>query len=167
MFFEKMAVIFSHFEFFHKYNFLALRVFYYDGNLMEGVYTFQADISNLYLRRRFRRHKRRNGGLVGSRNGRFFLAIFFNFFQFSDFFKSLYLGRSLQPTIDVHKRTLRSLTRRYLWNACTEYISHIYNYTMYQRVLKQRARKAGRPFVPKRLVFGGSFPLYSELFKLH
>lgn len=89
--FEKSSLTFSHFEFFHKYAFLALRVFYYDGALMEGMFAFQTDFRNSFLRRRFLRFKKKNRRFLGSRNGRFFLFIFYSFFRFSHFFKVKFL----------------------------------------------------------------------------
>lgn len=91
--FEKSSLTFSHFEFYHKYAFLALRVFYYDGALMEGMFAFQTDFRNSFLRRRFIRFKKKNLRFLGSRNGRFFLFLFYSFFRFSNFFKVKFLKR--------------------------------------------------------------------------
>lgn len=90
-FFEKSSLTFSHFEFYYKYVTLAMRVFYYDGALMEGMFAFQTDFSNTFLQKKFLRFKQRNQRFLGSRNGRFFLFIFYGFFRFSNFFKAKYL----------------------------------------------------------------------------
>lgn len=92
-FFEKASLTFSHFEFYYKYAFLAARVFYYDGALMEGLFAFETDFNNAFLRRSFFFKKKRNRRLLGSRNGRFFLFIFYSFFRFSNFFKTKYLNK--------------------------------------------------------------------------
>lgn len=86
-FFEKSGFFFSHFEIFYKYNFLAVRVFYYDGVLMTGVHTFNADFFNRFYKRSYLKAKRRSRRLLGSRIGRIFLGLFYSFFSFSDFFR--------------------------------------------------------------------------------
>jgi hypothetical protein len=68
-----------------------MRVFYYDGALMEAMFAFQTDFSNSFLRKSFLRFKKRNQRFLGSRNGRFFLFIFYGLFRFSNFFKAKYL----------------------------------------------------------------------------
>lgn len=93
--FEKSSLTFSHFEFYHKYAFLAIRVFYYDGALMEGMFAFQTDFRNSFLRSRFLRFKKKNLRFFGSRNGRFFLFIFYSFFRFSNFFTTKYLKNQI------------------------------------------------------------------------
>jgi hypothetical protein len=105
-FFEKRGFFFSHFEIMFKYNFLAVRIFYYDGFLMTGIHTFYADFYNRYNRRSYFKIKRRSGGrLLGSRCGRIFLGLFYTFFSFCDFFKPSFVKtiRFKEGLIDFRK----------------------------------------------------------------
>lgn len=176
-FFEKGALTFSHFEFFHKYTFLTLRVFYYDGVLMEGLFSLQGDLSNLYLRRRFRRYKRRHGKPLGSRYGRIFLAIFFNVFRFSDFFKSTYFRRSFpQKSINngggpSKKKTLsraRSFRKKPLSLIRYEQAQKRFVLRLKARLrvlAKEKAQKEGKFYVLRR-ERRKRFFTYNKLFKV-
>lgn len=104
-FFEKRGFFFSHFEIFYKYNFLAVRIFYYDGVLMTGIHTFHADFFNRFNRRSYFKVKRRSGRLLGSRGSRIFLGLFYSFFSFSDFFKPSFVKsiRFKEGLVDFRK----------------------------------------------------------------
>lgn len=163
--FEKSALSFSHFEFFHKYTFLTLRVFYYDGILMEGLFAFQADLSNRYLRRKFKRTQRRYGNPIGSRYGRMFLAIFFSFFRFSTFFKSAYLKQSIPQTLALKRHSFKEWPQSKVLYEQAQLRFVLRLRAKFTEVAKNRALREGRPYVHRRVPLVNSFPSYETLFK--
>lgn len=90
-FFLRKGLLFSHFEIFFKYNFLLIRLFYYDSLLMEGIFLFDAELANSFFRRSFYYLQKRKRIFEKSRYVTFFLGIFSSFFSFTDFFRRGYL----------------------------------------------------------------------------
>lgn len=90
-FFLRKGLLFSHFEIFFKYNYLLLRLFYYDSLLMEGLFLFDAELASSFFRRSFYHLQQRKRLFEKSRYVTFFLGVFSSFFSFTDFFRRSYL----------------------------------------------------------------------------